>query len=199
MATKPNIEAEYPIHSLFANRWSPRAFADQAVEPKKLHTILEAARWAASSFNEQPWRFVIGRKDEDENWELIHDLLVPGNQSWAGKAPVLILLCAKTYFDRNRKPNPHALHDSGMALSQLTLQGLALDLYVHCMAGFDRVRAREVFAMPEGFEAVTAVAVGYLGDPMGLPEKIRDRELLPQQRKPQSDWVAWDKADDIWK
>ena len=173
-----------PVHDFIRQRWSPRAFADRDVEPEALRSLLEAAQWAPSAFNEQPWAFLVATRGEPEEFDRLLGCLVPGNQTWAKGAPVLMLTAAKLAFDRNGKPNRHARHDLGLAVAQLTLQATSLGLGVHQMAGIDGDKARETYRIPDGWEPVTAVAVGHFGDPESLPEGLRERELGPRSRKP---------------
>ena len=180
---KPKQPVDYPIHELIEKRWSPRAFAKRPVERDRLMTLFEAARWAASSGNEQPWRFIYATQEDEERFRKLCDCLVPGN-SWAQFVPVLLMTLVKTHFDRNNKPNRWAFHDLGLAMGNFTTQASALDLYVHNMAGFSVDRARELFTIPPELEPVTMVAVGYLGDPDQLSESPRKRELVLQTRKP---------------
>jgi nitroreductase len=176
-------EAAHPIHDLLARRWSPRAFADRPVERDKLLSLLEAARWAPSSNNEQPWHFIVATKDQPEEFDRLLGCLVEKNQSWAKAAPVLMMSVASTVFSRNGKPNRHALHDVGQAVADMTVQATALGLYVHQMAGFSVDKAREVYFIPDTFEPVAAIALGYLGDPSTLAEDLRQRELALSSRK----------------
>ncbi|MCS6828688.1 MAG: nitroreductase family protein [Caldilinea sp.] len=178
---------DFPVHPLIRRRWSPRAFADRPVEPEKLLSLLEAARWAPSSGNGQPWHFLLGVRGTAAHAALV-DVLKESNASWAAQAPVLMLTVAKMTTASGR-PNAHAFYDVGLAVMNLTLQATALDLYVHQMAGFYPDRARQRFAIPEGFEPVTAIAIGYLGDPEMLDEKNRERELGPRSRRPLSEFV----------
>ena len=129
-------ETRYPIHELLRERWSPRAFADRMVEPEKLRSLLEAARWAPSSSNEQPWSFIVATKEHAGEYERLLSCLVEGNVRWAQHAPVLMLSVATLVFERNQKPNRHAFHDVGLAVENLIIQGTALGLFVHQMAGF---------------------------------------------------------------
>ena len=179
-------ESRFPLLEPIARRWSPRAFRDDPVEPEKLGSLLEAARWAPSSFNEQPWRFLVAvRRDDPEAFEKLSSCLLEGNRSWAGRAPVLLLTVAKTYFgDDPTRKNRHAWHDVGLATAQMVLQAAALGLSTHLMAGFDRDRARELLAIPDGYEPVAVMAVGYRGDPETLPPDLRERETAPRARKP---------------
>ena len=182
-------DTAHPIHELLRRRWSPRAFSDRPVERDKLLSILEAARWAPSSNNEQPWHFFVATKDAPDEYARLLSCLVERNQSWARAAPVLMLSVASTVFSRNGKPNRHALHDVGQAVANLTTQATALDLYVHQMAGFDAEAARQTFSLPATTEPVAALALGYLGDAATLPEDLRQREVVLSARKPISDFV----------
>ena len=187
-------DAAHPVHELIRQRWSPRAFADRPVEPEKLLSILEAARWAPSSNNEQPWHFVVATRERPEEFARLLACLVEKNQSWAKAAPVLMLSLASTVFSRNGKPNRHALHDVGQAVANLTLQATALGLYVHQMAGFSVDAARQTYNLPETVEPVAGIALGYLGDPDSLPEELRQREVVLSARKPLGEFVygeAW--------
>jgi nitroreductase len=177
------------MHELLEKRWSPVAFSPRSVEPSKLRSVLEAARWAPSSFNEQPWVFLVSTKDDREAYERLLGCLAEGNRVWAQHAPVLMLSVAKLHFALNGKPNRHALHDVGAASAYLTMQATALGLYVHQMAGYDVERARREFSIPSGYEPAAAIALGYLGDDTVLPEKLRGRSPLTRNRKPLSEFV----------
>ncbi len=172
------------VHPLIRSRWSPRSFSSRPVSAEDLRTILEAARWAASSYNEQPWRFLVATKSNPEAYQKILGLLVEFNQQWARTAPVLIITAAKKTFSHNGTSNRHALHDAGAALAQLMLQATALGLHAHGMAGFDHERARQVLGIPDDYEVGAAVAIGYLDSPEKLPEQYRAGEVSPRQRKP---------------
>ncbi len=163
-------------------RWSPRAYADRDVEPEKLQMVFEAARWAASSYNEQPWRFLVGRRG-DESYGKIMSVMVEGNRGWAKSAPVLILSVAKKHFTHNGDINLHAWYDVGAATANLMLQATTLGLHAHSMAGFDHGAARAVFGIPEDADPVAVTALGYLGDASTLPEMLRKMEESPRQRK----------------
>lgn len=174
----------YPIHDLHAERWSPRAFSARPVDHELLGSLFEAARWAPSCFNEQPWRFFVATQEEPERFALLRGLLVPANETWASHAPVLALSVAKLDFTRDEKPNRHAYHDVGLAVGALVSQAHAHGLYMHQMGGFDVERARTELAIPPGYDPVAMMAIGYLGDPEDLPEDLREREHAPRQRKP---------------
>ena len=186
------------VHELILRRWSPRAFAEKPVSKENLRRLFEAARWAASSYNEQPWRFVVGVKGS-ETWQKIFDTLVEFNQQWAQRAPVLILSAARKRFSHNDAPNLHALYDTGAATALLMLQATHLGLHAHSMAGFDREKARAAFGIPDGFEIGAVTAVGYLGDPAVLPEGMQTQEKSPRSRRPLSETVfsAWEKPADL--
>ncbi len=186
--TKPPKQTDYPVHELIASRWSGRAFADRDVEESKIKSLFEAARWASSSYNEQPWHFIITRKGESSH-EKLFNTLMSGNQAWAGEAPILILTIAKVTLSRNEKPNNYARHDLGLAMGQFSLQATELGLNLHQMAGFDKTAAKELFNLPETFEPVTVVALGYLGDPKTLPENYQKSEQAKQTRKKIGEFV----------
>ncbi|PQO46095.1 nitroreductase family protein [Blastopirellula marina] len=193
---------EYPIHDLIANRWSPYAFDDRSVSEEDLCSVLEAARWAPSSYNEQPWAFIVATKDNPAEHEKIVSCLVEGNQPWAKAAPVLMLGCVFYQFNRNGKPNPAAEHDLGLASGNLTLEATARGLYVHQMIGIEPAKAKEVFGLPDGVEAKTGLALGYVADPSVLPEGYKERDLAPRERKPLKDFVftgKWGEATKLVK
>lgn len=180
---------DFPVHDLVAQRWSPRAFAERTVAREDLGSLFEAARWAASSYNEQPWRFVVATRDEPEAFEALASCLVPFNAAWAAQAPVLAFSLARTTFERNGKPNAHAWHDVGLALGNLTLEAQSRGLVLHQMAGFDAARAREVLGLPADVDPVAAFALGYAGEPDALPEEMREGERAPRTRKPLAELV----------
>lgn len=184
-ALKKPAETSVPIHNIIAERWSPRAFDSRPVEPDKLKALFEAARWAASSYNAQPWYYIIATKDHPENYKKVLDSLVEFNQSWAKNAPVLALSVARLNFDMpdNKNPNRHAFHDVGQASANLALQANHLGLEVHQMAGILPDKAREIFTIPPGYEAVAGLAIGYPGDPSTLPDGMRERETAKRTRK----------------
>lgn len=177
------VNTQYPIHDIIAQRWSPLAFANKPVEPEKLCSVLEAARWAASSYNEQPWSFIVAVKEQPEEFERLLSCLAEGNQEWARNAPVLMISVAKLHFERNGKENRHAFHDVGAAAALLALQATALNLFIHQMAGFDVAKVWETYGIPDGYEPVAAIALGYHGNPQDLSERLQQRELNPRTRK----------------
>jgi nitroreductase len=180
---------EFPVHDLIRYRWSPRAFSDKPVPPDVLRSLFEAARWAPSSNNEQPWAFLVATKDDPENFAKMLSVLVEFNAGWAKHAPVLALAVAELAFRRNGNPNRNAFYDAGAASAQLTFEANSRGLLVHQMAGYDGLKARQVFEIPEGWEPIAAIAIGYPGDPETLPQPLRDRELAPRSRKSLSEFV----------
>lgn len=193
--TKTNPEMMDAIEK----RHSPRAFADEMVPVESLETILQAGQWAASSFNEQPWRFLIGRKGEGQTWKKIHDALNEGNQSWAGGAPVLIAAVSKKEFTNFTRPNRHHLYDTGQAVSAMALQAAILDIYFHQMAGYSQEKLAAAFGIPDEFESAAIIAVGYKGDPDQLPEPLREKETAPRSRKPLSEIVFTESWENSWQ
>lgn len=188
------------VHKLIRERWSPRAFADRTIPAEEVISLLEAAQWAPSCFNAQPWAFVVATRDAPEAFARLLSCLVPFNQDWAQAASMLLITTARSTFEHNGKPNRHAWHDIGLAIAQLTLQAESLGLRVHQMAGIDIEKTREALAVPEGWDPVTAVAIGYPGDPRSLPEKLRAREIGERQRKPLSEFVfggRWGEASPL--
>jgi nitroreductase len=182
-------QTDYPIHELLGARWSPRSFADRSVEGEKLQSIFEAVRWAPSGGNMQPWAFFVARREEESaTFAQMVSCLAEGNVPWASQAPVLGIAVA-SLFRRPEVRNRHAFHDVGMALQNLSIQAIALNLYVHFMGGFSPDKARELFAIPEEHEAVTMFALGYLGDPETLAERQRESELTARTRRPLSEFV----------
>ena len=176
---------EADLASQFLTRWSPRALrSDPAITPAQLASLFEAMRWAPSCFNEQPWRLVYGLLGQPEHREIC-DLLVPSNQLWAARAPLLIVLFARRTFTHNDKPNRSAAFDLGAAWMSLALQAQHLGLHAHAMAGFDATRAvTELGADPDLYDAIAAVAIGTRDDPANLPEALRAREV-PSARSSQ--------------
>ncbi|MBD1824828.1 nitroreductase family protein [Cyanobacteria bacterium FACHB-DQ100] len=194
------VPTEYPIESILKNRWSPLAFSDRPVEPEKLASVLEAARWAASSFNEQPWSFIVAAKDNPEEFDRLLGCLAEGNQEWAKSAPILMISVAKLNFEKNGNENRHAFHDVGAAEANLAAQATALGLHVHQMAGFDVAKAKELYGIPQGYEPVDAIALGYLGDPHQLSERLQQRLSAPRSRKPIQDFVftgRWQQSSNL--
>lgn len=195
LAASLNFPAEYPLHPLIAGRKSIRSFSETPVEAEKLRSILEAARWAPSSSNIQPWRFIVASKDQPEKYQRLLELLAEQNQIWAARAPVLILTVAKLLHEPGDKVNKFALHDVGLTSANLTFQATSLGLAVHQMGGFNAVSAKTALNIPDGFEPVTMIALGY-GDAADLlPVYLQERERAPRLRKELSELVF----DGVWE
>ena len=182
-------ETDHPIHALTASRWSPYAFADRDVEQADLCSLFEAARWAPSSYNEQPWSYLVATRADADAFERLLSCLVEPNQAWAKHAPVLALGVTRERFTRNDKPNAAAEHDLGLAAGGLLTEATARGLVVHQMIGILPDRAREHYSIPEHSRALTGLAIGYQGAPEQLPEGLRERELAPRTRKPLAEFV----------
>lgn len=177
-----------PVIDLIKNRWSARAFSDQNLSEEDLLTLIEAASWAPSSINEQPWRYRFGLRGTpqfDRMWEC----LLIGNQPWAKHAAALLLCTTKTTFVRNGKPNRHAMHDTGMANAFLLLQATQMNIYGHILAGYDPAKLRESFQLPDDEEDVCIIALGFLGTPEQLEEPFRTREITPRSRRAVEEFV----------
>ena len=171
----------HPIHPLFLDRWSPRAMSGEALSEAELMVLLEAARWAPSSGNVQPWRFLYARRDTDF-WPAFLDLLVPANRSWAERAGALVLFISRTQLSDGRPCVTHS-YDTGAAWQSLALQGSLSHLVVHGIQGFDYEQARRVLRIPSEFAVETMAVIGKPGDPALLTESQRSREL-PSNRRP---------------
>lgn len=178
---------EHPIESLFLKRWSPRAMSGEPLPQADLMRLFEAARWAPSTYNEQEWRFLYAHRDTPA-WNQFFDLLMEANQSWCERASVLVVVLSHKVFGRNGKPNPVHTFDTGAAFENLALQGAAMDLVVHGMAGFDYDKARKVLKVPEDYSVEAMIAIGLPGDPNTLSEELREREH-PSDRKPVSELI----------
>jgi nitroreductase len=180
---------DFPVHDLIRHRWSPRAFSDKPVEPAILASLFEAARWAPSSSNEQPWAYLVATKDNPEDFAKMVSVLVEFNADWAKNAPVLALAVSHLKFQSNGNPNRNAFYDTGAATILFSLEATARGLFVHQMAGFDPAKAKQVFEIPADWEPIAAFAIGYPGDPNSLSQKLQDREVAPRTRKPLAEFV----------
>ncbi|MBB5353578.1 nitroreductase [Haloferula luteola] len=183
-ATTPHADPEAEILPLLRERWSPSTFSDRPISPEILRSVFEAARWAPSSYNEQPWAYIVARKEDEETYRRALSCLVEANQAWAQHCPVLLLACYRTHFARNGKPNRHAAHDLGAAAAHLTFQATAHGFFVHQMAGIDPEKIRQSFEIPDDYEPLTALALGYLETAPG-PDRADtvERDQQPDQRR----------------
>ena len=178
----------YPIHVFLKNRWSPRSFSEQPVEKDKLMSLFEAARWSPSGSNVQPWRFIVTTQAAPEPFNKLLSTLSEWNQVWAKNVPVLMLSIAQLQQEDGKK-NPSAIYDLGQSVAHFSIQASISGLFVHQMGGFDSQKAVELFGLPEEFIPVTVIAVGYLGDPAALPERLREREMETRARRPMTEFV----------
>jgi nitroreductase len=185
------------IHPLLSGRWSPRAYADRKIDHAQVVTILEAARWAPSAYNVQPWRFLVFEKSQDAAaFERAFETLVPFNQSWNANAQVLIAVLADTLGPKDA-PNPTATFDAGAASLALLLQAHAQGLAAHAMSGFDAARLRETFAIPGRYATLSVISIAHHGDAGALPEQLAERERAPRARLPIEEiahFGAWKQA-----
>src|SRR5262245_36853061 len=184
-----HAKPDHAIQELLTRRWSPYAFADRPVSAADLKSLFEAARWAASSYNEQPWSYIVATKDNAAEFQKLLSCLVEANQAWAKAAPVLALGCTSLRFKRNDKPNAAAVHDLGLASASLPFEAVARGLDVHQMIGIVPDRARELYKIPEGVQPLTGLAIGYAGDPNSLPQALKDRDVAPRTRKRLAEFV----------
>ncbi len=179
---KKNTLNDHPVSELIKTRWSTRAFASDMIEDDKLRSLLEAARWAPSAFNEQPWRYIVGKKGE-KNYNNILETLVEWNQKWAITAPVLILNIAKKTFSHNGKPNVTFKYDLGQSVAFMVLEGINQGLVSHQMSGFNVDKAIELFNISDDYQPVSVTAFGYQGDKQVLEKEFQRLELKPRERR----------------
>lgn len=189
ITTEESITIEKPILEVIARRRSSRAYASAPVTSEQIEMLFEAARWAPSSVNEQPWRYLYATPDRKDLWSGIFDTLHDGNKVWAKDATLLVVSMAKKTFSRNDRPNPSALYDLGGANAFLSLQATAMGLNVHQMGGYDHDALRHNLNIPDALELGVVMAIGFPGDTENLPEALRQRELAPRNRHPQSAFV----------
>lgn len=182
-------QVEFPVVELIEKRRSLRAYSSRMIEPDKIDALFEAARWAPSSVNEQPWVYMYATKDQGELWSTLLDTLVEGNRIWAQQAPLLILSMVRKNFIRNERPNGSARYDLGAANAYLSLQATQLGLNVHQMGGFDKQQAIDSLGIPDTHEPVVILAIGYPGEPELLSENLKLRELAPRERYTQDFFV----------
>ncbi len=180
------------IFEAIRERWSPTIFSDRPITSEELRTLFEAARWAPSSMNEQPWRFLHATRETPEAFDRLVSCLVEENARWARHAPLLVLIVARTRFTGNEKENRHAWHDAGMAAENLLIQASSMGMQGHSMAGFSRSMAIELFGIPEGFETIVMIALGFPGDAEEAPEGVAVRQKEARARRPLEEIVFTD-------
>jgi nitroreductase len=178
---------EYKINSIFTDRWSPRAMSGEELADEEFLPLFEAARWAPSSYNNQPWRFVIAKRNTPE-WEILFSLMGEFNQSWTKNAAVLVVIISSTNFEHNGKPSRTHSFDTGSAWENLALEGAFKGVVVHGMEGFDYDKAKTDLSIPDGYSVEAMVAIGKPGKKEDLPEMLRDKET-PSDRKPLKDLI----------
>ena len=189
MSASKSAVTAVPIHALMAERWSPRSFAPEGVKERDQLALFEAARWSASCFNGQPWRFLLADRDRDPDFHrALGETLMEGN-AWARRAPLLIAVLSQDAFEHNGKPNAHAWHDVGQAVGQLVLQAEALGLVTHQMAGILAPELSQLCELPEGYRPVSVIAVGKRGDAQELAPELLAKEQAVRARKPLSELV----------
>ena len=174
---------KYPVIDIIKNRWSPRSFTERLIAKNLINSILEAARWSPSSFNEQPWRYILGFKNKGDNFSKIFDALHGFNKKWTINAPLLMVCCCKRNFSHNNMPNVHAAYDSGQSIAYLTMQAMSENIYVHQMAGFDKTILKNNLNISDDFDICTVIALGYLGSPDILPIDLKKLETSERERK----------------
>ena len=174
----------YEVLDVIKKRWSPRSFDGKSLSESQMATLIEAASWAPSAMNEQPWRFMVGLRSDKATFRQLSDFLMPGNAVWAANAGALVLVLGKTHYEYKGKPNGSVVHDCGLATMNLLLQAADMDIYAHVMGGFDKARVTEEFGLGEEYVPVTMIALGFLDNPEKLDEPYRSRELAARERKP---------------
>lgn len=179
--------AQMLLHGFITGRRSPRSYLDRPVERAALLSLLEAARRAASSSNTQPWNFIVARREDAAAWEKLYSCLLPGNQTWAGGAALLMIVVATV--ESGGRTLRSSYYDTGLAMGNLTVQAMALGLMLRNMGGIDRQRVREVYDIPATHEAICGAALGWPAPPESLPDQRRDFELEAQERRPLDNFV----------
>lgn len=183
----PDRKADHAIVDLILNRWSPRAMSGESITHEELMQLFEAARWAPSSYNNQPWRFIYAHRDTPE-WQKLFDLMVPFNQSWTKNAAVLLVICSAKNFERNGKFSRTHSFDTGAAVENMALQAASMGLVFHGMEGFDYDRARKDLNISDAYDVEAMFAIGHPGSQENLPEDLQKREV-PSERKPVEDFI----------
>lgn len=176
--------SNHDIHPLLGDRWSPRAFdGSKSVSDETLLSLFEAARWAPSAFNLQPWRFIVAKKEDSEAFQTMFDCLLEGNQRWADKASALVIVVVEKQAPDAEKPNAGAEFDAALAVGSLSVEATARALHIHQMGGINRDKIIETYAIPEGYHPRIGIAIGHVGDAESLPDDLKAKELAPRQRK----------------
>ncbi|MFW6378933.1 MAG: nitroreductase family protein [Nanoarchaeota archaeon] len=190
-------KTEYEIEEAFVNRWSPRSFTGESIQEETLNRIFEAARWAPSSFNSQPWRYLYSIKGDD-NWNMYLDFLVEFNRMWASNAGALIVILSRKTFEKEGEFSPTHQFDTGASWQNMALQATSMGFHMHGIGGFDAKKARERLGVPEEFDIIAMAAIGVKDQPERLPDKLRGSET-PSDRLTVADISRKGLFDkDIW-
>ncbi|HSZ25776.1 MAG TPA: nitroreductase family protein [Cytophagaceae bacterium] len=174
--------AEHTVLNEIKTRKSNRAYSEKPVEQEKINSIIEAARWAPSSMNDQPWRYLVVTKDNLELYQAVFETLADFNKTWVKDAPVLVISLVRKNFTYNGVPNRHALYDTGAANSLLCVQASALGLNAHQMGGFDYEKLKNLLNLPQDMDIAVVIAIGYPDSPDKLSEELKKREIAPRER-----------------
>jgi len=195
-----HTDTTYPIDQLFLKRWSGIAFdPNRPLEDSVIKQMIEAARWAPSCFNEQPFRFIVASKvNHPKQWQAMFDTLMELNQKWCKAVPVLIAVCTKEKFSHNQQCNPAAAYDAGAAAISACLQASQQGVMTHQMAGFSEDKLRESFQVPEGYQIISVIAAGYQLPENNIPEAFKQKEFAPRMRKPLESICAFGDPSNIW-
>jgi len=188
---------DFEIAPLLKNRFSPRAFADKSIPANVLQTIFEAARWSPSCMNDQEWFYIVGQKNQGQDFDRLCSVLKESNQRWACNANVLALVCGRSAFSSGASENKWYAYDCGQSVAHLTFQACFEGVFVHQMAGFDPDKAVKEFSIPKGFFPLTAIAIGYAGEASTLPPDLAERETAERKRRPLAQFVysgSWGKS-----
>lgn len=189
MSDNKTAITQYDVIEVIRKRWSPRSFTDQGIPRDVLLRILEAGSWAPSSFNEQPWRLIVGVKGQGDTYDRLFSCVNEFNQAWCKLAPVIIFIVGKEEFSHDNSPNRTYAYDCGAAATSLSMQATADGVFVHQMAGIHLSKARKEFNIPFGFAPLTGMVMGYLGESEKLPEQMRDSEKSARSRKTLDEFV----------
>lgn len=182
-----SAKVKFDIQPDIVKRWSPRSFTDESIDLNDFRSLFEAASWAPSSMNEQPWRFVGALKEDKEQFEALRSLLVPGNEKWAKNAAALVVVLSKSHYNYKDRPNVNYQHDAGLATMNLLIQATYKGLHAHVMEGFDKEQAARQLALDKNIEPLTMIAIGHRGEPDQLEEPLLEREKKERSRRPLTD------------
>ncbi len=192
-------KTDHLIQSTLTERWSPYAFQDKLIPRSDLLAILEAARWAASAYNEQPWNYIVASRDQEAAFAQAVSCLVEPNQAWAKNTSAILLTVVRENYSKNGKANGTAEHDTGIAAGNICVEATARGISVHQMAGIIADRIRQVYALPEGLQPLTAIALGYAAEPDQVPDALKSTDLVTRSRRPLAEFVfsgKWGQATD---